>query len=210
MHVIHIHPPHSQFHTLTLLVHSIQTALQILLQTSSMLSISLLRSWVLSAPRSTALRHGNLRSDTITVLVLSGLDPDLLSEHSHFVQNHFPHLADILYNFEIEVEGSWAARLVRGIVPDMEVGVFQSDFDGDSGGGIECEHLVEEGESIGVGIGEEHWEGLFGHEREVANVFLCTGRANASKGLLVGCTKDMKDLVELIDVISAFEEWSAS
>jgi hypothetical protein len=70
--------------------------------------------------------------------------------------------------------------------------------------------VVQKVESVGVGVGEEAGEYSLGHEGEVADVFLGSGGSNAGKGLLVGSTKDVKDLVELIDVISAFEEWAST
>jgi hypothetical protein len=39
---------------------------------------------------------------------------------------------------------------------------------------------------------------------------LGSGRADAGESLFVRCSKDMKDLVELIDVISALEEGAAA
>ena len=70
--------------------------------------------------------------------------------------------------------------------------------------------MVQEVERVGVSVGEKAGEDSLGHEGEVADVFLGSGGANAGKCLLVGSTEDVEDLVELIDVISAFEEWASS
>jgi hypothetical protein len=70
--------------------------------------------------------------------------------------------------------------------------------------------VVQEVECVGVGVGEEAREDSLGHEREIADVFLGSGGANAGKCLLVRGTEDVEDLVELIDVISAFEEWAST
>jgi hypothetical protein len=70
--------------------------------------------------------------------------------------------------------------------------------------------VVQEIERVGISVGEEAGEDSLGHEGEVADVFLGPGRANAGKCLLVGSTEDVEDLVELIDVISAFEKWAST
>jgi hypothetical protein len=66
----------------------------------------------------------------------------MLSESGNFIQNHLAHLADIFHDLEIEVEGCWAARLIRSVVPDLEVRVLKGFFDGDSGGWVEGKHMV--------------------------------------------------------------------
>lgn len=70
--------------------------------------------------------------------------------------------------------------------------------------------MVQEVQCVWVGVGEQGWEWSLGHVWEVADVFLSSGRSNATESLLVGCTENMKDLVELIDIISTFEEWASS
>jgi hypothetical protein len=72
--------------------------------------------------------------------------------------------------------------------------------------GVESQHVVQKIQRIGVGVGEELREWSLGHEWEVAHIFLSSWGANAGKGFLVRCTKDMEDLVELVDIISALEE----
>jgi hypothetical protein len=70
--------------------------------------------------------------------------------------------------------------------------------------------MVEQIERIWVGVGEERLEGSLGHEWQVADILLGSGRANAGQGFLVGSTKDMENLVELIDVVSTLEEWAST
>jgi hypothetical protein len=70
--------------------------------------------------------------------------------------------------------------------------------------------MVEQVQSVGVGVREEAGEGPLGHEGEVADVFLGTGRADARERLFVGRPQDMEDLVELVNVISALEEGAAA
>jgi hypothetical protein len=70
--------------------------------------------------------------------------------------------------------------------------------------------VVEEIESIWVGVREQAGEGALGHEGEIADVFLGTGRADAGECLFIGRSEDVKDLVELINVISALEKGAAA
>lgn len=71
-------------------------------------------------------------------------------------------------------------------MPDVEVWVLESLFHADAGGRVKGEHLVEEVECVGVGLGEESRERLLGHEGEVADVFLRTGGADSGQRLFVG------------------------
>ena len=68
--------------------------------------------------------------------------------------------------------------------------------------------MIQEIESIGIGIWEEAGEGSLGHEGQVADIFLSSRGSNTRESLFVGRAEDVEDLVELIDVISAFEKWS--
>ena len=104
--------------------------------------------------------------------LLARLDSHMLSEPGNFIQDHLAHLADVFYNLEVEVEGCRAPRLVGGIVPDLEVWVLKSFFDGDSRGRIECKHVVQEVKSIWVGVGEEAGEWSLSHEWQISDVFL--------------------------------------
>lgn len=126
--------------TRNLLTHGVQSSLQILLQTLRVLSICLLRSWVLGSPATTSLRDRN--GGALVQTLLTRLDSHMLSESGNFIQNHLAHLADIFHDLEIEVEGCWAARLIRSVVPDLEVRVLKGFFDGDSGGWVEGKHMV--------------------------------------------------------------------
>jgi hypothetical protein len=197
--------PQRQRHLST---HSIQSALEILFQSRSSLPEGLLWSWVLGSPSTAGLGNGDGRA--LGGGLLAWLDADVLSEPLDLVQDHLAHLADVLDDLEVEVEGGRAAGLVRGVVPDVQIWVLEGGLDGDSRRGVECQHLVQQVQRIWVGVGEEGLEGSLGHEREVAHVLLSSGRANPGQGLLVGGTEDMKDLVELVDVISALEEWAST
>ena len=102
----------------------------------------------------TALRRLRLRALTLRV-------PDQRSEADDLVQDHLPHLSHVLDDFEGEVECDGAVGFVRGVVPDVQVAVLKGGFDADAGGRVEGEHLVEEVESVWVGLVEESLEGDF-------------------------------------------------
>lgn len=179
-----------------------------MLQARSRLPKCLLRPRVFRSPGAAALWDRYSRA--LGCGLLAGLDTDVLSESLDFVQDHLAHLADVLDDFEVEVEGGGAAGLVGSVVPDVQVWVLEGGLDGNSGRRVKGQHLVEQVERIGVGVREEGLEGSLGHEWEVANVLLGSGRANAGQGLLVGGTKDMEDLIELINIISTLEEWPST
>ena len=84
------------------------------------------------------------------------------TEAIDLVQDHLAHLRDLLDDFEVEVEGCGAGGLVRGVVPDVQVGVLEGFLDGDAGRGIEGEHAVQEVQGVWVGVGEEGWKETLG------------------------------------------------
>lgn len=73
-----------------------------------------------------------------------GLLPDNGAEADDFVVDHPAHFLDVVDDFEVEVEGCGASGLVGGVVPDVQVGVFEGFLDGNAGGRVEGEHAVEE------------------------------------------------------------------
>lgn len=83
-------------------------------------------------------------------------------------------------------------------------------LDGDTGAGVEGEHLVQQVQCVRVRGREQTVEGDFRHEREIAHVLLCSGRADSGEGLFVRRTEIVEDLVQLVDVVAALEEWSAT
>lgn len=95
-------------------------------------------------------------------------------------------------------------------MPDVQVRVLEGRLDGDAGGGVEGEHVVEKVQRVGVGVGEEVRELALGHEGEVAHVLLGAGGADARECLFVGGSEDVEDLVELVDVVAALEERAAT
>lgn len=139
-----------------------------------------------------------------------GLLPHGSAEIDNFLVDHLAHLGDVLDDFEVEIEGRGTGGFVRGVVPDVKVGVLEGLLDGNTRGGVEGEHAVEEVEGVRVGVGEESVEGDLGHEGEVADVFLGAGGADAAQGFFVGGAQVVQDLVELVDVITALEEGAAA
>lgn len=143
-------------------------------------------------------RHGHLTGSlglSTALLVTTGHGADKLPEPIDLVENHLAHLAHIVDNLKVEVEGSRAVGLVAGIVPDGEVRVLESLINADTAARIEGEHAVEKIEGVGVGLGEERLEGLLGHRRQVADVFLGSGRADTGEGLLIRCAENVENLV---------------
>ena len=134
----------------------------------------------------------------------------MLPKPVDLVQDHLAHVTHVLDDLEVEVEGRRAAGLVGGVVPDVEVGVLEGCLDGNSTRGVEGEHVIQQVQSVRVGVREQAGEGALGHEGEVAHVLLSSWRADAGERLLVGRSEDVEDLVELINVISTLEEGSAA
>ena len=114
-----------------------------------------------------------------------GLLPDDGTEAHNFLVDHTTHLLYVIHHLEVEIEGCGACRLVRCVVPDVQVWVLQGLFNRNTRRGVECQHAVEQIKRIGVGTGEQALEGNLGHERQVAYVFLGPGRSDAAQGLLV-------------------------
>jgi hypothetical protein len=48
------------------------------------------------------------------------------------------------------------------------------------------------------------------HEGKVAHILLGAGGADAGESFLVGGAEDVENLVELVDVVAALEEWAAA
>lgn len=143
----------------------------------------LLRSGVFRSPLTSGLGHGNLSGCCLLDLagqgVCAGYGSNELSKAVDFVEDNAAHLGDVVDDLKVEVECGWAIGLVRRIVPDVQVWVLKSLLHTDTGRWIKREHLVEEVESIGVGLWEQGWEGLLWHEWKVADIFLRTGRADS-------------------------------
>lgn len=175
---------------------------------------SLLRSRILGLPRTlVGIRYGDvsLLSD---LLLLGSVSLRLLADGSaeadDLVENHLAHVGDFVDDLEVEIEGRGAVWLVRGVVPDVQVGVLEGLLDGDTRRRIECQHAVQQVQRVGVGLGEQLLEGYLRHEGQVAHVFLCAGGSNACQGLFVGCTQVVQDLIQLVNIIAALEEGSAA
>lgn len=95
-------------------------------------------------------------------------------------------------------------------MPDLQVGVFERVLDADPRAGVEGEQAVQKIQGVRVCGAEERVEGNLLHAREVADVVLGAGGADAREGFLVGGSQVVQDLVELVDVVAAFEEGLAA
>jgi hypothetical protein len=118
---------------------------------------------------------------------LPGLHTHRSPELVHLGQDHILHLGDLLDDFKLEVERLGTYRLVRRVVPNVQVSVLQSFFDRDTTRGVKREHAVQKVKGVGVGLAEYRAKLHLLHVREVTDVVLSTGRADAGQGLFVGC-----------------------
>lgn len=82
-------------------------------------------------------------------------------------------------------------------------------FNGDAARRVKGKHTIQDVKRVGVSVGEQGGKGLLGHERQVSHVFLGSGRADAAESLLVGSSKDVQNLVELVDIVPTLKERSA-
>ena len=143
-------------------------------------------------------------------MLLCRLHSNLRPEPRDLLQNQLPQLSHILDDLKVKVKRRRAPRLIRGIVPDMQIWVLEGRLNRDARRWVEGEHVVEKVQSIWVGVREEVGELPLGHVGQVAHVFLGAGRADAGECLFVGSAEDVQDLVELVDIIAAFEEGAAA
>jgi len=118
----------------------------------------------------------------------------------NLLDNQLLHPFDRVFVFKAEVELGGADRFVRGVVPDLEVGVVQGLFTSDPFRRIEVEHPGQEVYRERVGMGDEGRERNTGLDGERADILLGTGRTNTAKGVLRGGSQIVQDLVELINI----------
>jgi len=144
----------------------------------------------------------------IALLSLSGtsLNANHGAEGVDLFNNHLLHTLHAFLLFKGEVELRLAHWLVVGIVPDTEVGVVQCLLARDALGRIECEHLGQKVDRKGVRVGVKRRERNARLDRKGSNVILSPRRANASEGIFAGRTKIVKNLIQLVHVISSFED----
>ncbi len=91
-------------------------------------------------------------------------------------------------------------------MPDGQVAVLERLLDAHTLARVESEHAIEQVQRIGVGARKELLERHFAHVRQVADVFLCSWRSDTREGGLGRRAKEVQDLVQLVDVVSALEE----
>jgi len=174
----------------------------------------LLRSRILCPPLAAATRHWHVsRASWLASTAMLGRSGDSaheLAEAKDLLEDHFTHLTNIIYHLEIEVERRGAIRLVTGIVPDVEIWVLEGLLNADTRARVERQHAIQEIESIWIGVGKELRKWPFGHEWQVSNILLSARRSNPGERLFVGSAKNVQYLVQLVDVVAAFEEGSAT
>lgn len=130
----------------------VKTALQLALETHG--SHVLLGPGVLGLPLAIPVVRSGGNGDLARAILLAGSagecavsarsGPDGLAEAVNLVENHLAHVADIVEDLEIEVEGGGAVRLVARVMPDMQVRVLECLLDADAAGGVEGEHAVQQ------------------------------------------------------------------
>lgn len=79
-------------------------------------------------------------------------------------------------------------------------------FGGDTLGRDESEHLLQQVEGVGVGAREELLVWDTRHVRQPADILAGARGADELESALVRGTKDVENLVELVDVILALQE----
>ena len=198
---------------LLLSVLSVQTVLQLPLETFSCALAQSLRTWVLGLTGVPLIGHWDLAGLLLVVavvllllLLLLKRSADFASEASDFIEDDCSKLGDLLDNLEAEIEFCRTSGFIAKIVPDGEVWVLEGFFGGDALGGDEGEHLLQQVEGIGVGTGEELLVRDTGHVRQPADILAGARGADELESALVRGTEDVENLVELVDVILALQE----
>jgi hypothetical protein len=200
-------------HLLLLAVLSVQTVLQLPLETFSCALAQSLRTRVFSLTRVPLIGHGNLACLLLVVtivllllLLLLERSANFTSEASNFIEDDCSELGDLLDNLKAEIEFCRTSGFITRIVPDGEVWVLESFFGGDALCGDEGEHLLQKVEGVGVGAGEELLVRDARHEGQPADILAGARGADELESALVRGTKDVENLVELIDVILTLQE----
>lgn len=187
--------------------HPIRTRLQFMLKIISKETFCLLWPGVFVSPlvRIVWNRHSHVRCRSLGWLVA-----DMVAEPHDLVQDHLSHLLHVFHHFKGEVESLGAGWFVGRVVPDVKISMFQSILNRDTRRGIECQHAIQQVEGVRIGLGKQPLERNLRHIWEISDIFLGTRRANSRQGLFVGRTQVVQDLVELVDVVTALEEGSAT
>lgn len=134
----------------------------------------------------------------------------MMAEPQHLVQDHLSHVLHLVDHFKCEIKGLWARWLIRCIMPDVEIFVFQGIFHRDTRGWIKRQHSVQEVKSVRIGLRKQSLEGNLGHEGEIPDIFLSTWGSYPRQCFFVRGAQIVQDLVELVDVVTSLEEWPAT
>jgi len=147
--------------------------MQLTLQSTN-LGLGFLRARILPLSAIVMLGDGYIPQSGLPSLhVGTRLDTHKLTEALHLIKNHPLHLSNIIDDLEMKVEGCWADRFIRRIVPDMQVTVFEGLLDGDALRRVEGKHFVQQVQRVWVRVAEERLEGDFLHVWQVTHVLLC-------------------------------------
>ena len=108
----------------------------------------------------------------------------------------------------MEVKWLGGDRLVLRVVVLAEVGVLQGLRHSDPLVGVEGQHLLQQVEGLGVGLGVDSCEGDLWSEGERGEVAARLVIEDGGEVLLCGGAQHAHDVVELVQVVLAGEDWS--
>ena len=194
------------------MLHAIETSGQIILQPVGVgVVVRFLGVRVLHAPLLVVIGNGHAalarRSGRVLqLLCLARLHANLLSEAEHLVEDHLAHVLHFVDDLEAKVERGRARRLVRGIVPDVQVPVLQRVLDRDPARRVKGQHAVQKIQSVRVGVRKQGLEGHARHVGEVPDVVLRARRSDARQRLLARRAQVIQDLIELVYVVATLEK----
>lgn len=148
---------------------------------------------------------------------------DVAAEVADLLDDELAHALDVVLRLEAEVELASLSparltsrrthlvrtgRLVGRIVPDLQIRVLKRALARDTLVRVESEQTAEQVERVRVGARVHLTKGHAGLVRQAAKVLLGARAADAPEGALAGGAEDVQDLVELVDVVAAFEDRS--
>lgn len=197
--------------------HRVQPALQLLLQVHAP-STDLLWPWISVSPL-VMLRNWHFIDPLLLRMLLPRLDiqarqrlriAHTVSKPPYLVQNHEAHLRNLLDDLKRKVERLRARWLIAGIVPYAQVSVLECRFHADALRRVKGQHTVKQVERVGICGAEQRRESNLGHVRQIADIVLSSRAAYAGEGDGVRSTEIIEDLVELVDIVAAFEKGLAT
>jgi len=125
----------------------------------------------------------------------------------YLVNDQLLHAFDRVLVLEAEVELGGASWFIGRIMPDLKVGMVQGLLTSNSLRRIEVEHPGQEIDRERVGMGYKGGERNSRFDWERTDVLLGTRGTNTAKSILRWSSEVVQDLVELINVVPALENW---